>query len=52
MIDGWPPRLTVDIEPVRRLFTGDHVYSSADAALREAVLNAIDAIGRGQLLTA
>lgn len=48
MINGWPPRLTVDIEPVLRLFTGENFYSSADAALREAVLNAIDAIGRRQ----
>jgi hypothetical protein len=46
MTEGWPPRLTVDIEPVLRLFTGENFYSSADAALREAVLNAIDAIGR------
>jgi hypothetical protein len=45
---GWPPRLTVEIEPVLRLFTGENFYSSADAALREAVLNAIDAIGRRQ----
>ncbi len=44
----WPPRLTVEIEPVLRLFTGENFYSSADAALREAVLNAIDAIGRRQ----
>jgi hypothetical protein len=42
----WPPRLTVEIAPVLRLFTGENFYSSADAALREAVLNAIDAIGR------
>jgi hypothetical protein len=45
----WPPRLTVEIEPVLRLFTGENFYSSADAALREAVLNAIDAIGRRRL---
>jgi Histidine kinase-, DNA gyrase B-, and HSP90-like ATPase len=44
----WPPHLTVDVEPVLRLFTGENFYSSADAALREAVLNAIDAIGRRQ----
>jgi hypothetical protein len=44
----WPPRLTVDVEPVLRLFTGENFYSSADAALREAVLNDIDAIGRRQ----
>jgi HSP90 family molecular chaperone len=42
----WPPRLTVEIEPVLRLFTGESFYASADAALREAVLNSIDAIGR------
>jgi hypothetical protein len=30
---------------VLRLFTGENFYSSADAALREAVRNAIDAIG-------
>jgi len=46
----WPPRLTVEIAPVLRLFTGENFYSSADAALREAVLNAIDAIGRRQEL--
>lgn len=42
----WPPRLSVEIAPVLQLFTGENFYSSADAALREAVLNAIDAIGR------
>ena len=45
----WPLRFTVEIEPVLRLFTGENFYSSADAALREAVLNAIDAIGRRRL---
>jgi hypothetical protein len=43
----WPPRLTLEIEPVLRLFTGENFYSSADAAMREAVLNAIDASGGG-----
>lgn len=43
---AWPPRLTVEIAPVLQLFTGENFYSSADAALREAVLNAVDAIGR------
>ena len=42
----WPPKLTLETEPVLKLFTGENFYSSADAALREAVLNAIDAIGR------
>ena len=45
-LDKWPPSLTVDIEPVLNLFTGENFYSSADAAIREAVLNAIDAISR------
>lgn len=42
----WPPALTLETEPVLKLFTGENFYSSADAALREAVLNGIDAIGR------
>lgn len=46
MAEDWPPKLTIETEPVLRLFTGENFYSSADAALREAVLNAIDAIGR------
>lgn len=43
---GWPPALSIDVSPVLHLFTGENFYSSADAALREAVLNAIDAVGR------
>ncbi len=43
---GWPPALSIDVAPVLHLFTGENFYSSADAALREAVLNAIDAVGR------
>lgn len=42
----WPPKFTIDTAHVLELFTGDRFYSSADAALREAVLNAIDACGR------
>jgi HSP90 family molecular chaperone len=38
----------VEIAPVLRQFTGENFYSSADTALCEAVLNAIDAIGRRQ----
>ncbi|WP_405237566.1 ATP-binding protein [Lentisalinibacter orientalis] len=45
-MSDWPPALTLETEPVLKLFTGENFYSSADAALREAVLNAIDAIGR------
>ncbi len=43
---NWPPTLTVEIEPVLKLFTGENFYSSADAAIREAVLNSIDASSR------
>lgn len=43
---AFPPRLTVDTKNVLQLFTGERFYSSADAALREAILNAIDACGR------
>lgn len=46
MTSDWPPSLTLETEPVLRLFTGENFYSSADAAIREAVLNSIDAIGR------
>lgn len=42
----WPPKFTIDTAHVLELFTGDRFYSSKDAALREAVLNAIDACGR------
>lgn len=45
----WPPHLTVDVEPVLRLFTGENFYSAADAALREVVLNSIDAVGRRRI---
>ena len=44
--DTWPPALTINHEAILRLFTGETFYSSVDAAIREAVLNAIDAVGR------
>ncbi|MEH2594959.1 hypothetical protein V1278_001872 [Bradyrhizobium sp. AZCC 1577] len=44
----WPPSLTIDNARVLHLFTGENFYSDCDAALREAVLNAIDAITRRQ----
>ena len=44
--DTWPPKFTIAAAPVLELFTGKSFYSSEDAAIREAVLNAIDAIGR------
>ena len=43
---GWPPSVTLDQERVLELLTGDRFYSDASAALREAVLNAIDAVHR------
>jgi len=42
----WPPKFTLDASNILKLLTGDRFYSSADACLREAVLNAIDACGR------
>lgn len=43
---SWPPSLTLDQERVLKLLTGDRFYSDGSAALREAVLNAIDAVQR------
>jgi HSP90 family molecular chaperone len=45
-IDDWPPIFTLDQEAILNLLTGDRFYSNPSAALREAVLNAIDAIHR------
>lgn len=42
----WPPRFTVATQNILELFTGESFYSSVDASIREAVLNAIDSIGR------
>ncbi|MCY4304737.1 MAG: ATP-binding protein [Aestuariivita sp.] len=42
----WPPGFTIDQERVLELLTGVHFYTDASAALREAVLNAVDAINR------
>ena len=42
----WPPKFTLDQEAILNLFTGETFYSNVDAAIREAVLNAIDAIAR------
>jgi hypothetical protein len=43
---SWPPSFTLDQERILNLLTGDRFYSNPSAALREAVLNAIDAIQR------
>ena len=42
----WPPSFSLDQEKVLELLTGDRFYSDPSAALREAVLNAIDAVHR------
>ena len=42
----WPPTFRLDGRRILELLTGDRFYSSKDAALREAVLNALDACGR------
>ena len=48
MLDAttWPPSFTLDQEKILILLTGDRFYSNPSAALREAVLNAIDAVQR------
>ncbi len=42
----WPPVFTLDQEKILQLLTGDRFYSNPSAALREAILNAIDAVHR------
>ena len=44
--NSWPPQFTLDQERILRLLTGDRFYSNASAALREAVLNGLDAVHR------
>jgi len=44
--ETWPPAFTLDQESILNLLTGDRFYSNPSAALREAVLNAIDAVHR------
>ena len=43
---SWPPSFTLDQGRILNLLIGDRFYSNPSAALREAVLNAIDAIQR------
>lgn len=47
--EKWPPSFTLDQERILNLLTGDRFYSNASAALRESVLNAIDAIHRRKI---
>ena len=42
----WPPEFSLDQERILNLLTGDRFYSNPSAALREAILNAIDAVHR------
>lgn len=44
------PRFALDTRAVLQLLAGERFYSSADASLREAVLNAVDACGRAVAL--
>ena len=46
--EPWPPRFSLDQEKILNLLTGDRFYSNQSAALREAILNAIDAVHRRQ----
>ena len=48
---GWPPRFALSRERILKLLTGTRFYSDRSAALREAVLNAIDAVRRRQQST-
>lgn len=48
----WPPRFTLSRERILKLLTGSRFYSDPSAALREAILNAIDAVRRRQQSTA
>ena len=45
----WPPKFKLDQKAILHLFTGETFYSNVDAAIREAVLNAIDAVGRRRI---
>ena len=49
--EPWPPGFSLDQEKILNLLTGDRFYSNPSAALREAILNAIDAVHRRQNTT-
>lgn len=46
MSEDFPPAFDLDKKRIMKLFTGERFYESVDAALREAILNSIDACGR------
>jgi hypothetical protein len=48
--EAWPPCFTLDQARILDLLTGDRFYSNPSAALREAILNAIDAVHRRRLV--
>ncbi len=50
-MSNWPPKFTLDEKQVLHLLTGDRFYSNPSAALREAILNAIDAVNQHQKIT-
>ena len=49
MNNDWPPKFSLDQENILNLLTGDRFYSNPSAALREGVLNAIDAVFRRKI---
>ena len=49
--ETWPPELSLDQEKILNLLTGERFYANPSAALREAVLNAIDAVHRQRKAT-
>ena len=49
--ETWPPELSLDQEKILNLLTGERFYSNPSAALREAVLNTIDAVHRQRKAT-
>ena len=49
--EPWPPEFSLDQERILNLLTGDRFYSNPSAALREAILNAIDAVYRRRQTT-
>lgn len=44
--EDWPPRFTLSRQRILKLLTGTRFYADPSAALREAILNAIDAVLR------
>ena len=50
--ETWPPEFSLDQEKILNLLTGDRFYSNPSAALREAILNSIDAVHRRRQIAA